>query len=292
MYDAFHIVTINLPLLGNALLVTVELNLASIALALVLGAVMGIGRVYGGRWLDYAFGFVIDVMRSIPILVIMVWVFFGLPLLLGMQDFPAFLAGVLALGIHSGAYIAEIVRGGIVSVRRGQMQAALALGMSWPQAIGRIILVSPTSNAYAQELGRGPWYRYAIDLLLLSPWPTLLGIAALGPAALRLRERKPGDAVVWLGLALASLAAAYAPFTKNVRYVSLCEVPLRALAAWLVFSLTGADSGRGRLALAAACIALLCLSGWLSFRAIFVDAGLFDPMTAPLLYLRGLSPHP
>ncbi|HVN39782.1 MAG TPA: glycosyltransferase family 39 protein [Myxococcota bacterium] len=159
-------------------------------------------------------------------------------------------------------------------------------------AIGRIILVSPTSNAYAQELGRGPWYRYAIDLLLLSPWPTLLGIAALGPAALRLRERKPGDAVVWLGLALASLVAAYAPFTKNVRYVSLCEVPLRALAAWLVFSLTGADSSRGRLALAAACIALLCLSGWLSFRAIFVDAGLYDPMTAPLLYLRGLSANP
>jgi 4-amino-4-deoxy-L-arabinose transferase-like glycosyltransferase len=159
-------------------------------------------------------------------------------------------------------------------------------------SIARIILVSPASNAYAQELGRGPWYRYAIDLLLLSPWPTLLGIAALGPAALRLRERKPGDAVVWLGLALASLVAAYAPFTKNVRYVGLCEVPLRALAAWLVFAGAGADSGRGRLALAAACIALLCLSGWLSFRAIFVEAGLYDPMTAPLLDLRGLLPHP
>jgi 4-amino-4-deoxy-L-arabinose transferase-like glycosyltransferase len=159
-------------------------------------------------------------------------------------------------------------------------------------SIARIILVSPASNAYAQELGRGPWVRYAIDLLLLSPWTTLLGIAALGPAALRLRERKPGDAVLWLGLALVGLLAAYAPFTKNVRYVSLCEVPLRALAAWLVFALAGADSGRGRRAVAAACIALLCLSGWLSFRAIFVEAGLYDPMTAPLLYLRGLSPHP
>jgi polar amino acid transport system permease protein len=83
---------------------------------------------------------VIDVVRSIPILVIMVWTFFGLPLLLGLKDFPAFLAGVLALGIHSGVYIAEIVRGGLGSVRAGQMQAALALGMSWPQAIGRIIL--------------------------------------------------------------------------------------------------------------------------------------------------------
>jgi polar amino acid transport system permease protein len=47
---------------------------------------------------------------------------------------------VLALGVHSGVYIAEIVRGGLASVRAGQMHAALALGMSWPQAIGRIAL--------------------------------------------------------------------------------------------------------------------------------------------------------
>ena len=140
MLAAFEIVRRNLPLLGQALLVTIELNLASVALALALGTLMGIGRVYGGRWVDRGLGFVIDVVRSIPILVIMVWVFFGLPLLLGLQNFPAFLAGVLALGIHSGAYIAEIVRGGLASVRAGQMHAALALGMSWPQAIGRIIL--------------------------------------------------------------------------------------------------------------------------------------------------------
>jgi polar amino acid transport system permease protein len=113
MLDALHIVGANLPLLGKALLVTIELNVASIALAMVLGTVMGIGRVYGGRWVDRAFGFVIDVVRSIPILVIMVWVFFGLPLLLGLQDFPAFVAGVVALGVHSGVYIAEIVRGGL-----------------------------------------------------------------------------------------------------------------------------------------------------------------------------------
>src|SRR5574342_1018481 len=100
----------------------------------------------------------------------------------------------------------------------GALAAPLAVcGALWWLAAGdaatlagvvRVILVSPAGNAYAQAYGGGPWYRYAIDLLLLSPWPTLLGIAALGPAALRLRERKPGDAVVWLGLALASLVAA------------------------------------------------------------------------------------
>src|ERR1700729_3498363 len=140
MFDAFAIVRANSAFLVSALLVTIELNVASIALALVLGAVMGVGRVYGGRWVDRALGLVIDVVRSIPILVIMVWTFFGLPLLLGLTNFPAFLAGVLALGVHSGVYIAEIVRGGLGSVRAGQMHAALALGMSWRQAVGRIIL--------------------------------------------------------------------------------------------------------------------------------------------------------
>jgi His/Glu/Gln/Arg/opine family amino acid ABC transporter permease subunit len=140
MLDAFEIVRRNLGLLGHALLVTVELNIASIALALSLGTLMGIGRVYGGRWTNRALGLVIDVVRSIPILVIMVWSFFGLPLLLGLKVFPAFLAGVLALGLHSGVYIAEIVRGGLASVRAGQMHAALALGMSWWQAVRRIVL--------------------------------------------------------------------------------------------------------------------------------------------------------
>jgi polar amino acid transport system permease protein len=140
MHDALQIVARNLGLLGHALLVTIELNVASIALALALGALMGIGRVYGGRWVDRALGFAIDVVRSIPILVIMVWTFFGLPLLLGLKSFPAFAAGVLALGVHTGVYIAEIVRGGLASVRAGQMHAALALGMSWPQAVRRVIL--------------------------------------------------------------------------------------------------------------------------------------------------------
>jgi len=140
MLDAFEIVRRNLGLLGHALLVTIELNVASVALVRVLGSMMGIGRVYGGWWTDRVLGFVIDVVRSIPILVIMVWTFFGLPLLLGLKDFPAFLAGVLALGVHSGVYIAEIVRGGLASVRAGQLHAALALGMSRPQAIVRIAL--------------------------------------------------------------------------------------------------------------------------------------------------------
>lgn len=140
MFDAFEIVRKNGGLLAHALLVTIELNVASIALALALGTVMGVGRQYGGRLAYRALGLVIDVVRSIPILVIMVWTFFGLPFLLGVSELPAFFAGVLALGLHSGVYIAEIVRGGLASVRADQLRAGLALGMSWGQAIRRVVL--------------------------------------------------------------------------------------------------------------------------------------------------------
>jgi len=138
--DAFEIVRRNLPLLGDAFWVTIKLNVLSITLALVLGTSIGIARTYGGRMVYASLGLVVDVVRSIPILVVMVWTFFALPLLVHASAFSAFWAAVLALGVHTGVYIAEIVRGGLVSVRTGQMLAGTALGMSWWQTIYRVIL--------------------------------------------------------------------------------------------------------------------------------------------------------
>jgi His/Glu/Gln/Arg/opine family amino acid ABC transporter permease subunit len=138
--DAFEIVRRNLPLLGEAFWVTVKLNVLSITLALVLGTAIGVARYYGGRVVYAALGVLVDVVRSIPILVVLVWTFFALPLLVHVQTFSAFWAAVLALGVHTGVYIAEIVRGGLASVRAGQMQAGTALGMTWWQGIRRVVL--------------------------------------------------------------------------------------------------------------------------------------------------------
>ena len=140
MIDAFEIVRRNLPLLGEAFWVTIKLNVVSITLALVLGTAMGVARHYGGRVVYAAVGVVVDVVRSIPIIVLLVWTFFALPILVGVPAFSAFWAAVCALGIHTAVYIAEIVRGGLASVRSGQMMAGTALGMSWRQAVVRVIL--------------------------------------------------------------------------------------------------------------------------------------------------------
>ena len=78
-------------------------------------------------------------MRAVPVLVFLVWTYFAFPLFAGIRLTPT-TAGVLALGFHLGAYVAEVIRAGLLSVRAGQMRAALALGMTRLQAIRTIIL--------------------------------------------------------------------------------------------------------------------------------------------------------
>jgi His/Glu/Gln/Arg/opine family amino acid ABC transporter permease subunit len=125
--------------LANGLLVTLWISGLSLALGSVIGLVVGIGRAYGGRATDAVLGLYVDTVRAIPVLVILVWVFFALPLLTGGSLSPI-LAGVIGLGVHSGAYVAEIIRAGLTSVPRRQFNAGLALGMSGLQVIQTIIL--------------------------------------------------------------------------------------------------------------------------------------------------------
>jgi polar amino acid transport system permease protein len=120
-------------------LVTIEVTSASLLLGCVLGLLIGIARLDPGKRLIYglATGYV-TFIRGTPLLVQLFLLFFGLPqfnILL-----PAFVCGVLGLGIYSGAYVSEIVRGAIQSIDRGQMEAARSLGMSYGQAMRKIIL--------------------------------------------------------------------------------------------------------------------------------------------------------
>lgn len=125
--------------LSQALVMTLFVSALSMALGFAIGVVAGTLRTYGGRVLDAVLGFYVDSMRSIPLLVVLVWTYFAFPLLIG-KSLSTTTAGILGLGIHLGAYVTETVRAGLTSVRRGQMHAALALGMSRFEAIRTIIL--------------------------------------------------------------------------------------------------------------------------------------------------------
>jgi polar amino acid transport system permease protein len=118
---------------------TVLLSLITVAASLVLGLAIGLARVYGPSWLRWPLVFYIDSMRAIPVLVVLVWTFFAVPILFGVS-FEPFWAAAVALTVHIAAYVAEIVRAGVESVRPGQTRAGLALGMSGAQVVRKIVL--------------------------------------------------------------------------------------------------------------------------------------------------------
>jgi polar amino acid transport system permease protein len=127
------------PFLLKALGTTILISVASTLLGFAIGIVVGALRSYGGKTINAVLGFYVDTMRAIPLLVVLVWTFFAFPLVIG-QSIGAVTAAILGLGIHLGAYVGETVRAGLTSVRRSQMSAALALGMSRSQAVRKIIL--------------------------------------------------------------------------------------------------------------------------------------------------------
>jgi len=129
----------NWQFLLRAIGTTLLVSGLSILLGCAIGIVCGALRTYGGRLFDTAIGLYVDITRSIPVLAILVWMYFAFPLLIEHSLDPI-VAAVLALGIHLGAYVTEAIRAGLTSIRPGQMRAALALGMSPFQAIRTIIL--------------------------------------------------------------------------------------------------------------------------------------------------------
>jgi polar amino acid transport system permease protein len=125
--------------LASGILVTLALAGLSGVTSIAAGFVLALCRIYGGAWLRVPVVFYIDSMRAIPVLVVLVWTFFALPIVAGVT-LPPFWAALLGLTLHLAAYAAEIIRAGVESVRPGQTRAALALGMSRAQILRRIVL--------------------------------------------------------------------------------------------------------------------------------------------------------
>lgn len=125
--------------LMHGALVTVEVSFGAIALGCLVGLVIGLGRLDPRRRGIYTLCSVyLTVVRGTPLLVqLFIW-FFGLPVF-GIQ-LPAFFCGIVGIGMYSGAYVSEIVRGAIQSIDRGQMEAARSLGMPYRMAMRAIVI--------------------------------------------------------------------------------------------------------------------------------------------------------
>jgi polar amino acid transport system permease protein len=125
--------------LAHGALITVEVTAGAIVLGCLFGLVVGLGRLDPRRRVVYGLcSAYVSAVRGTPLLVqLFIW-FFGLPHF-GL-NLPAFFCGVVGMGMYSGAYVSEIVRGAIQSVDRGQMEAARSIGMPYRTAMLHIIV--------------------------------------------------------------------------------------------------------------------------------------------------------
>lgn len=146
------------PLFISGVEVTLAYTVGTIALGMILGLAIGMARLSKSRLVNAPLVALIEFFRCTPLLVLIIWFYYALPVLLNVQ-IPATLAAVLVLSLYTGAFYAEIFRGGILSIEPGQWDAARALGLRpWhvmrlailPQAVRR--MVPPLLNQSITQL--------------------------------------------------------------------------------------------------------------------------------------------
>jgi polar amino acid transport system permease protein len=118
---------------------TLLYTIGSIAFGLIIGLLVGLLRLSRNWLLTLPLIAYIEAFRCTPLLVQIIWFYYAFPVLVGV-DMPAVVAGMLVLSLYTGAFYAEIFRGGVISIERGQWDAARAIGMRHVEVLRRVIL--------------------------------------------------------------------------------------------------------------------------------------------------------
>lgn len=126
-----------MPGYKDAVMATVKITVLGLVIGLLIGLFFAFLKVSKLKLLNFIADIYITLIRGTPLVVQIFILYFGL---VQFVDLGRFLSGGIALGIHNGAYIAEIFRGSIQSIDRGQTEAARSLGMSYPKTMRRIVL--------------------------------------------------------------------------------------------------------------------------------------------------------
>jgi polar amino acid transport system permease protein len=168
----FDVVSNNLDFLLSGIRLTLLVTAAALIGSLVLGLIVALGRMSKRRWLKMPAIAYIEVFRNTPALIQLMWVYYCLPILIGI-DMSAAPSAALALGVNGAAYVAEIIRGGIQSIDRGQVEAARTLGLSHFQTMRKIVL----PQAFRRMIP--PFVNESVSLLKFSSLVSVLGVADL-----------------------------------------------------------------------------------------------------------------
>ena len=138
MTELWEVLTRHLPEFASGLWITVRVVAASFVIAMVVGTFIAAFRVAPSKWLNRIGGIYVETFRNIPLLVLLIISFAGLRR--AGIDINRWVAGTGSLGLYTAAYVAEALRSGVFAVGKGQIEASLSLGFTYPQTLRRIVL--------------------------------------------------------------------------------------------------------------------------------------------------------
>lgn len=141
----FDILIQTFPTFTKAMLITVEVTILSLFFATVLGVIFCLFKMSKFKPLQWISNIYISIIRGTPLLVQVLFIFFGIPMVIKQVTGNNFIwdfmvVGVVIMSLNAGAYMTELIRGGIEAIDKGQTEAARSLGLSYGQAMRKIIL--------------------------------------------------------------------------------------------------------------------------------------------------------
>ena len=135
----------NLKFLLSGLTTTIFISIVSIMISIFLGLVVAIPSLAKNKLLTYLNVGYVEIVRAIPLLVLILWIYYGLPIMTGIS-FSPFVSGIIALSISESAFQAEIFRAGINSIKKSQWEAGSSLGLSFFRKLRLVILPQAIKN--------------------------------------------------------------------------------------------------------------------------------------------------
>jgi len=162
----------NLKFLISGITTTIYISVVSIILAMIIGLVVALPSLSNNKLLSYFNIAYVEIVRAIPLLVLILWIYYGLPIMLGVS-FSPFVSGIIALTISESAFQAEIFRAGINSINKGQHEVAGSLGMNFSKKM-RFVILPQAIKVVLPALGNQFVY-----VLKMSSLVSIIGIADL-----------------------------------------------------------------------------------------------------------------
>ena len=135
----------NLKFLLSGLTTTIYISLVSIIISMILGLIIAIPSLAKNKILTYINIGYVEIVRAVPLLVLILWIYYGLPIMTGIS-FSPFVSGIIALAISESAFQAEIFRAGINSIKKAQWEAGSSLGLNFFKRLRLVIFPQAIKN--------------------------------------------------------------------------------------------------------------------------------------------------